>query len=155
MLGLVSLFTARAYVGWNIGANDASICIGTTVGSGLLSYRRSILLVGTFVVVGALLQGQHVIHTVGKGIVTIQLPVPAVLAALISAGLFVTAATFFKLPVSTSQSIVGAVVGVGLVKGRRAIRKRRIYGIAVGWIATPTSAGIFSFLLYRLISVVL
>lgn len=111
MLELMVLFIAGAYTGWNIGANDAANCIGTSVGSGLLSYRKGILLVAVFVVVGALLQGQNVMKTIGNGIVTEQLPVAAVLAALVSASLFVTLATWFKLPVSTSQAIVGGVAG--------------------------------------------
>jgi len=75
-----------------------------------------------------------------------------VFAALLSAGLFVTLATWFKLPVSTSQAIVGGVAGVGFVHGVKAIERRRVFEILGGWVATPTVAGLFSFGLYRLIA---
>jgi len=117
MIGLIPLIIAGAYVGWNIGANDAGNCIGTTVGSGLLSYRRAILLVAGFAILGGLLQGGNVMHTIGKGIVTSDLPPLAILVALISGGLFVTLATVFKLPVSTSEAIVGGMLGIGLAAG--------------------------------------
>ncbi|MCK5586347.1 inorganic phosphate transporter, partial [Candidatus Bipolaricaulota bacterium] len=92
LISLIPLLLAGAYVGWNIGANDAGNCVGTTVGAGLLSYRKAILLVAVFVVLGALLQGGNVMKTIGKGIVTSDLPSLAIITALISAGLFVTLA---------------------------------------------------------------
>ena len=57
------------YVGWNIGANDAANCIGTTVGARIISFRKAALLMVVFVILGGLLQGHHVMKTVGKGIV--------------------------------------------------------------------------------------
>ena len=132
------LLVAGFYVGWNIGANDAANCIGTMVGAQVLSFRKAALLMGAFVILGGVLQGHHVMKTVGKGIVITsesqyeelhgseapdtmkaffpdgRLPDKAVLVALLSAGLFVTVATFTSIPVSTSQAIVGGVAGVGL-----------------------------------------
>jgi len=147
MLNLIPLFIVGAYVGWNIGANDAGNCVGTTVGCGLLSYRRAILLVGVFVVVGALLQGGNVMKTIGKGIVTSKLPTLAVIAALISSGLFVTLATFFKVPVSTSQSIVGGVAGVGLAAGPE-MNLARIGTIAQVWVICPILTGLLALTIY-------
>jgi len=63
------LLAAAFYVGWNIGANDAANCIGTTVGSQVLSYRNAALLMAVFVILGGVLQGHYVMKTVGKGIV--------------------------------------------------------------------------------------
>jgi PiT family inorganic phosphate transporter len=117
MWALIFLFSGGFYVGWNIGANDAANCIGTSVGSGLISYRRAIYLVAIFAIIGAQLLGRNVMRTIGKGIVPEELPELAILVAMISAGLFVTLATFFKIPVSTSQAIVGGVAGVGLAAG--------------------------------------
>jgi len=96
---LIPLFAADAYVGWNIGANDAGNYSGTTVGAGLLSFRRAILLVSTFAILGGLLQGVQVMEMIEKGIVGSELPNLAILTAMISAGLFATLATLFKLPV--------------------------------------------------------
>jgi PiT family inorganic phosphate transporter len=58
------------------------------------------------------------------------------------------------IPVSTSQSIVGAVIGVGILHGLRTVRTKKIVEIVVGWVATPTAAGLFSFGLYRLLLLV-
>lgn len=149
MWQLTILFIAGAYVGWNIGANDAANCVGTTVGSGLLSYRRAILLVSLFVIIGALLQGQYVLKTIGKGIATTELPTAAIFAALISAGLFVTLATLFRLPVSTSQAIVGGVAGVGLAAGAE-VSFSKLITIAEVWVVCPFLTGLIAFLLYHL-----
>ncbi|MCK5248268.1 inorganic phosphate transporter, partial [Candidatus Bipolaricaulota bacterium] len=114
---LIPLILAGAFVGWNIGANDAGNCIGTSVGSGLISFKRAIVLVSGFAIAGGLLQGGHVMKTIGKGIVTSELSVLAVLTALICAGVFVAMATLLRLPVSTSEAIVGGVLGVGIASG--------------------------------------
>lgn len=98
---------AGVYVGWNIGANDTANCIGTVVGAELMPYRRAVALVAVFAILGAVLQGHYVVKTIGKGIVKENLSFLAVFIALVCSGFFVTLATFFKLPVSTSQSIVG------------------------------------------------
>ncbi len=152
MLELIILFAAGAYVGWNIGANDAANCIGTSVGSGLLSYKRGISLVAAFVVLGALLQGHNVMKTIGKGIVTEQLPLAAVFAALISSGLFVTLATWFKLPVSTSQAIVGGVAGVGFSTGMD-VNVSKLLTIGQIWVVCPFLTGLLAFLFYKLLSI--
>ncbi len=101
------LLMAGVYVGWNIGANDTANCIGTVVGAELMPYRRAVALVAVFAILGAVLQGHYVVKTIGKGIVKENLSFLAVFIALVCSGFFVTLATFFKLPVSTSQSIVG------------------------------------------------
>ena len=108
------LLAAGFFVGWTIGANDAANCIGTVVGSGLSSYKRAIILMAIFVFLGAALQGHHVMKTIGKGIIKTELPDLAIFVALLSAGVFVTLATFLGLPTSTSQAIVGGVAGVGI-----------------------------------------
>ncbi len=147
MLSLIPLFLAGAYVGWNIGANDAGNCIGTSVGSGLISYRRAVLLVSSSAVAGALLQGGRVMETVGRGIVTSDLPSLAVLVAMISAGLFVTTATLLKLPVSTSQAIVGGVAGVGFASGAD-VSLSKIASIAEVWVVCPILVGIMAAAIY-------
>ena len=85
---------AGAYVGWNIGANDTANCIGTAVGCGLFSFKKAAVLVAVFVIIGAMLQGEHVMKTIGKGIVKADLNYLAVCPALICSGFFVTLATF-------------------------------------------------------------
>jgi PiT family inorganic phosphate transporter len=173
------LVIAAFYVGWNIGANDAANCIGTTVGARVMSYRNGALLMACFVILGGVLQGQHVMKTVGKGIVITEaaiyesyndqpapaefdaffpderLPDRAILVALLSAGFFVTLATFSGIPVSTSQAIVGSVGGsglgiVGLHSGYFQLGVlMKIFG---AWIVSPVITMLLAFLLYLLLS---
>ncbi len=158
MIFIVVLLIAGFYVGWNIGANDAANCIGTSVGSGIITYRRAIILLVISVVLGAVLQGQYVMKTVGKGIVDAELSDLAILVALLCSGFFVTMATFFRIPVSTSQSIVGGVMGVGI--GSYGIRSEVIQysvlqKILSCWVVCPILSLIVSLFFYALISFLL
>ena len=173
------LLAAAFYVGWNIGANDAANCIGTTVGAQIISYRKAALLMAAFVILGGTLQGHHVMKTVGKGIVISQaevyeehnaaavpddfhayfpdnrLPDLAILVALLSAGFFVTLATFTSTPVSTSQAIVGGVAGVGIgIVGVNAtyFKLGVLLKILGAWIISPVLTMILAFFVYLAIT---
>ncbi|RTZ99663.1 MAG: hypothetical protein DSY89_08005 [Deltaproteobacteria bacterium] len=124
---------AGAYVGWNIGANDTANCIGTSVGCGLISFKKAVILVTVFSFIGAMLQGEAVMKTIGKGIVKQDLDYIAVFVALISSGFFVTLATFYRIPTSTSQAIVGGVLGIGLAV-RAEIDYSKLGTIAESWL---------------------
>jgi PiT family inorganic phosphate transporter len=145
------LLLAGSYVGWNIGANDTANCIGTTVGCGLLSFRRAAFLVALFSVLGAVLQGQHVMHTIGTGIVKTELDLLAVFVALVCSGIFVTLATFFRIPTSTSQAIVGGAVGVGLAIDAP-ISYTKFFTIAESWVICPLLVMVLAFGLFHLIT---
>lgn len=177
-----ALLIAAFYVGWNIGANDAANCIGTTVGAQIVSYRTAALLMAVFVILGGTLQGHHVMKTVGKGIVIAEaeayeahnksqvptdfqrhfpknrLPDLAILVALLSAGFFVTLATFSSTPVSTSQAIVGGVAGVGMgIVGAQAeyFRVGVLLKIFGAWVISPILTMIIAFLMYILLGIAL
>ena len=141
---------ASAYVGWNIGANDTANCIGTTVGCGLINFKKAAILVSVFAILGAMLQGHHVMETIAKGIVKTDLNYLAVCVALICSGFFVTLATFFRIPTSTSQAIVGGVVGIGLAVGAE-IDFSKIILIAESWIICPILVMVLSFGLMHLV----
>jgi inorganic phosphate transporter, PiT family len=130
------LLFSGAYVGWNIGANDTANCIGTTVGCGLLNFRRGVILVGIFAFLGSVIGGHKVMHTLGTGIVKADLSTAALTIALTCSGIFVTLATFRRLPVSTAQTIVGGVVGIGLAV-RAEIDYSRFLTIAGSWLICP------------------
>jgi PiT family inorganic phosphate transporter len=148
------LLGAGAYVGWNIGANDTANCIGTTVGCGLISFRKAAILVSVFVIIGAMLQGQHVMKTISKGIVNAELDYLAVCVVLICSGFFVTLATFYRIPTSTSQAIVGGVVGIGLAVGAE-VNFAKFILIAESWIICPVLVMILSYGLMHLVVLVL
>jgi PiT family inorganic phosphate transporter len=148
------LLGAGAYVGWNIGANDTANCIGTTVGCGLISFRKAAILVSVFVIIGAMLQGQHVMKTISKGIVNAELDYMAVCVVLICSGFFVTLATFYRIPTSTSQAIVGGVVGIGLAVGAE-VNFAKFILIAESWIICPVLVMILSYGLMHLVVLVL
>jgi PiT family inorganic phosphate transporter len=99
--------------------------------------------------VGAITYGRKVADTVGKGIT--PLDIPGAFVAQISSAFGMHLFSLFGIPVSTSSAIVGAVVGVGLVKGARAISQKTILTILIGWVLTPTLAGALSFGLYRVL----
>ncbi len=150
-MDILIFLLAGFYVGWNIGANDAANCIGTAVGSGILKYRKSIILVAIFAMLGAYLQGHYVMGTIGKGIVATVLPSLAILVALLSAGFFVTLATFFKIPVSTSQAVVGGVLGVGIGAfgfHSEYIQYEMLMKILLTWVLSPVLTMMLSLLLY-------
>ncbi|MGD8342250.1 MAG: inorganic phosphate transporter [Desulfobacterales bacterium] len=151
---MLAILGAGAYVGWNIGANDTANCVGTSVGCGLISFRNAVILVSIFALLGSLLQGQHVMHTIGKGIVKVDLSYPAVVIALICSGLFVTLATFFRIPTSTSQAIVGGVVGIGLAL-RAEVNYPKLIAIAESWILCPILVMVLAFVLMQAVNFVL
>jgi PiT family inorganic phosphate transporter len=141
-------------VGWNIGANDTANCIGTTVGCGLISFKNAVILVAVFSIIGAVFQGEHVMKTIGTGIVSAELNHRAILVSMISSGFFVTLATFFRIPVSTSQAIVGGVIGIGLAVGAE-VNYSKIVTIAGSWVLCPILIMVLSYLLSHVIGYIL
>lgn len=143
--GFISL-----YVAVNIGGNDLANAMGTSVGSGALTLRRALILSMVFNFLGAVLAGGHVTNTIRKDIVDPvlfssmpDLFVYGMLASLISSGVWIHTASYLGLPVSTTHSIVGAVVGFGLIAlGPKAINWAKIINIALSWVVSPI-AGAF------------
>jgi PiT family inorganic phosphate transporter len=154
MLELSLLLLASFYLGWNIGANDSANCAGTAIGSRLISYRRGMALVAAFALIGGVVGSAKVVETVGKGIVAAPLPWQALLVAMGSAGACVTLATIFKLPVSTSQAIVGGLIGTGLAAGAE-VNLSVIIKIVGVWVASPAIALALAFSIYQLFALLL
>jgi PiT family inorganic phosphate transporter len=143
-----------AAVGWSIGANDAANSLGVAVGSRVLNLRQAIILIAIFGFLGAFLQGSYVIKTIGKGIVPIDkldkdLSTYIALVAAFAAGAWVVLATYWKMPISTSHSIVGAVAGAGLAVHAPIVWKK-LLDIFICWIFTPLGAAILGYIFYRI-----
>lgn len=120
----------------------------------MLSFRRAVLFVAGFAILGAMLQGQHVMKTIGKGIVQADLNILAVCVALLCSGLFVTLATFKQIPTSTSQAIVGGVVGIALAIGAP-INAAKFWAIAGSWLICPVMVMAFAFTLSKVVGAIL
>ena len=160
----IATLLAGFYVAWNIGANDSANCTGVAVGGRILSYRRAIVIVILFVLLGAALEGWKNMKTVGEKIVAgpgganplSDFPLVAI-ATLIAAGVWVTTATTLGLPVSTSQSMVGAVVGAGLLLGYTrggvaTVQSGVLSPIVISWVLNPVAAALLAFALYKALS---
>jgi len=143
-----------AAVGWSIGANDAANSLGTAVGSKVLNLRQAIILIVVFGFLGAVFQGANVVKTIGKGIVPMDqlgkdLSIYLALVSAFAACAWVVLATYWKMPISTSHSIVGAVAGSGLAI-HAAIRWRVLLDIFLCWIFTPIGAAALGYVFYRI-----
>jgi len=147
------------YMAWTIGANDVANAMGTSVGSGALTLRGAIIVAAIFEFGGAMLVGGSVTDTIRKGIVDLGAVSsdPMVVAlgmtcCLIAAALWLNLATFAGWPVSTTHSIVGAVVGFGVAAGgMRAVDWSTIGNIAASWIVSPLLGGVLGYVVFVLI----
>jgi len=141
-------------VGWSIGANDAANSLGTAVGSGVRSLRQAIILISVFGFLGAFLQGSYVVKTIGRDIVPMNeldktLATYLALIASFSACFWVVLATYWKMPISTSHSIVGAVAGAGLAIGAP-VKWKVLLDIFICWIFTPLGSAVLGYVFYRI-----
>jgi len=142
-------------VGWSIGANDAANSLGTAVGSKVLTLRQAIILIVVFGFLGAYLQGAYVTKTIGRGIVPLdqlekQAAMYVALIATFAACVWVVLATYWKMPISTSHSIVGAVAGSGLAIGAP-VKWKMLLDIFICWIFTPIGAAILGYIFFRIL----
>jgi PiT family inorganic phosphate transporter len=147
------------YMAANIGANDLANAMGTSVGSRALTLKQAVVISIVANLLGAVLAGGHVTNTISKGMINPDLLAGApdklmlgMFAALLASGIWVHLATVFGMPVSTTHSIVGAVVGFGMLSvGIGAISWGKIITIAISWIVSPLSGAIIAGGIYYLI----
>ena len=145
------------FMAWGIGANDVANAMGTSVGSGAVTIKQAIIIAVIFEFSGAILAGGEVTATIRKGILDAalftndpHLLVYGMMASLLAAGSWLLIASSFGWPVSTTHSIVGAIVGFGAVGvGVDAVAWGKVIKIVISWIASPVLAGIVSFTLFR------
>lgn len=144
------------YMAWAIGANDVANAMGTSVGSGALTVRWAIFVAATLEFSGAFLAGGHVTDTVRKGMLDMDLVsnealLYGMLAALASAATLLLGATRIGLPVSTTHSIVGAIVGFGAVAiGPEVVNWGKVGEIVASWVTSPLLSGVLAFLIFQL-----
>jgi len=131
------------FLGWSLGANDASNVFGTAVSSKMIKFWTAALLASAFVIIGAILSGQAGIETL-KGLTSISLKQAVV--SSVAAAITVTIMTFLGFPVSTSQSVVGSILGIGILNNQ--LNLAGLGKVVACWVGTPIGAAIVSVLLY-------
>ncbi len=145
------------FMAWGIGANDVANAMGTSVGSRALSLRQAVVVAAIFEFLGAVLAGGQVTATIRKGIIdpgllagSPELLVYGMLASLLAAGVWLLVASYFGWPVSTTHTIVGAIVGFAMVGiGFQAVQWAKVGSIVASWVVTPLLAGALAFALFR------
>ncbi len=157
---MVFAIAACIYMACNIGANDVANAMGTSVGSGSLTFKQAIYVAAVAEFAGAFFVGGHVSDTIRKGMLdpTIFSDAPlhlvyGMIAALIAAALWLNIASYLGWPVSTTHSIVGAVVGFGVMAGGLdAINWSKVWSVVMSWVVSPVMGGLVAFLLFRFLT---
>jgi len=144
-----NLILAGCLGAYALGSNNVANVTGVYVGSGLLTPFEGLIIGSLSIASGVLTYSRKVMMTVGIKIT--PLDEYAAFIAMLSGAITVEIFTQLGVPVSSSQAIVGGVIGVGLVKGVRTLSKRTLIKVVVGWIVTPASAGIISYVLRAII----
>ena len=124
------------YIAWGIGTNDETMA--TVAGSRFLGVNSSVILGGLFALVGAILLGGGVEETIGKGLVNFEISIKLSLIVLFAVATWLTLASYKGWPISTTHSIVGAVIGLGLfMRGWEGINFATVYKVIFAWFFSP------------------
>lgn len=158
-----------AYMAWNIGANDVANAMGTSVGSRALTLKQAVIIAAIFEFAGAFFAGDAVTDTVRKGILVVPFNDDGVvvdtllsqdialgfIAAMMAAATWLTIATRMGLPVSTTHSIIGGIIGVGLVLEVKwemeLINWEKVGQVVMSWVASPLMGALIAFFSYMII----
>ena len=143
-------YLSGAFLGWSLGANDSANTFGTAVSSRMVSYRLAVVLIAIFVIIGAWLQGAEGIETI-RSLTTQTLSTASICS--LAAALTVTLMTLLRLPVSTSQAVVGAIVGLGITQ--KQLNVSGLVKVVVCWLGTPIGAIIISVIVYHTLAFVI
>lgn len=144
------------FMAWGVGANDVANAMGTSVGSGALTIKQAIIIATIFEFAGAYLAGGQVTQTIRKGMLDAsalsgspELMVYGMLAALLAAGVWLMVASRMGWPVSTTHSIVGAIVGFAAFGiGMEVVKWDKVGSIVMSWVVSPVLAGTIAYLLF-------
>lgn len=146
------------YMAWNIGANDVANSMASAVGAKAITIRQAVFIAATLNVLGATIIGAHVTDTIRKGIVSTevlndpQVALVGALSALLAAALWVSFATWKSLPVSTTHSIVGSMIGFGIMAGGpEVINWLKLGAVVMSWIISPLFSLVIGFVIFKII----
>jgi len=146
------------YMAWSIGANDVANSMATAVGAKAITFKQAVLIAGILNFVGAVFVGPHVAETIKGGIVKSDMIVdPHVLllgfiASLLAAAFWITLSTWKEMPISTTHSIIGALIGFGIIAGGfSSINWGKLGQVAASWIISPIAGCIIAFFVFKVI----
>ena len=154
---ILAIFTGL-YMAWNIGANDVANSMSTAVGSNAITLRQALIIASILNFLGAVLVGKHVTDTIQNKIVDVALIADhelmlGFMAALLSAGIFVTLSTWKELPVSTTHAVIGGIIGFGLIEGgMNMVKWGTVENIAASWVISPIAGGVLAFIMFKVIA---
>lgn len=156
---LIAGYIVGFYMAWNIGANDVANSMASAVGAKAITIRQAVLIAAVLNLVGATFIGSHVTNTIRKGIISAevmadpQIALIGAFSALIAAALWLTFATWKSLPVSTTHSIVGAMIGFGIIAGGfSVIQWDKVGAVVLSWIISPIFSLAIGFVIYKIIT---
>jgi len=135
------------FLGWSLGANDAANVFGSAVASRMVKFRTAAILAAAFVLLGALLEGRAGMDTLTD---LTQMTLKKAVVASVSAAVTVTVMTFLGLPVSTSQAVVGAILGIGFVN--RQLNLGELSKVFLCWVGTPIGGMLMALLIYKILA---
>ena len=152
------------YMAWSIGSNDVANSMATSVGSKAITFRQAVIIASVLNVCGAVFVGSHVAETVKSGIIKFGSAVASMdpnvanalilgfFASLLAAAIWVTLSTWKEMPISTTHSIVGALVGFGLIQwGVHCVDWGKLGFVAASWVLSPVVGCIIAFFVFKVI----
>jgi inorganic phosphate transporter, PiT family len=146
MVGGLAPLSSGIYLGWTLGANNAANFFGTAVATRIITFRKACVLCAFFIILGAILQGAEGIATL-SGLT--QQNISTAVIVSVSAALTGTFMTYLRIPISTSQAVVGAIFGIGLAAGNT--EYNGLIKIIICWVFTPIGSMIFACIAYKLL----
>ena len=145
------------YMAWSIGANDVANSMATAVGAKAITFKQAVIIAGFLSFVGAVFVGPHVAETIKGKIININVISPETLllgfiSSLLAAAIWVTISTWKEMPISTTHSIIGALMGFGIIScGVSSVNWGQVGFVAASWVLSPIAGCILAFLIFKII----
>ena len=145
------------YMAWSIGANDVANSMATAVGSKAITFKQAVIIAGVLNFVGAVFVGPHVAETIKGKIINVDVISPEILllgfiSSLLAAAIWVTLSTWKEMPISTTHSIIGAMMGFGLIAGGISlVNWVKVGSVAASWVLSPLAGCVLAFIVFKII----
>ena len=145
------------YMAWSIGANDVANSMATAVGSKAITFKQAVIIAGILNFVGAVFVGPHVAETIKGKIINVDIISPEILlfgfiSSLLAAAIWVTLSTWKEMPISTTHSIIGAMMGFGLIAGGISlVNWVKVGSVAASWVLSPLVGCVLAFIVFKII----